>query len=155
MYNVAVSDERYGLSDNARQDRWFPGPSPRVLSMKVSSPNTGRGRGPAGRSRPKGWSTRSSACGKRRFTEREFTDSRASVDDRKPGYPHRNEGMLATVHKRPRSVFTADAEGHTSPVPGAHFAAAVDKSRLSIPHVSKELICRYLTDLKLIGALEQ
>src|SRR3984893_10072054 len=42
-----------------------------------------------------------------------FTDSRASVDDRKPGYPHWNEGMLATVHKRPRSVFTADAEEHT------------------------------------------
>jgi fatty acid CoA ligase FadD9 len=42
-----------------------------------------------------------------------------------------------------------------SPVPGAHFAAAVEKSRLSIPHVSKELICKYLTDLKLIGALEQ
>jgi cytochrome P450 len=43
-----------------------------------------------------------------------FTDSRASVDDRKPGYPHWNEGMLATVHKRPRSVFTADAEEHTT-----------------------------------------
>src|ERR1700730_12562063 len=42
-----------------------------------------------------------------------FTDSRASVDDRKPGSPHWNEGMLATVHKRPRSVFTADAEEHT------------------------------------------
>src|ERR1700744_5151921 len=41
-----------------------------------------------------------------------FADSRASVDDRKPGYPHWNEGMLATVHKRPRSVFTADAEEH-------------------------------------------
>jgi cytochrome P450 len=42
-----------------------------------------------------------------------FTDARASVDDRRPGYPHWNEGMLATVHKRPRSVFTADAEEHT------------------------------------------
>ena len=42
-----------------------------------------------------------------------FTDSRASVDDRKPGYPHWNEGMLATVDKRPRSVFTSDAEEHT------------------------------------------
>src|SRR5215217_812677 len=42
-----------------------------------------------------------------------FTDSRVSVDDRKPGYPHWNEGMLATVHKRPRSVFTSDAEEHT------------------------------------------
>src|SRR6185312_17153179 len=43
-----------------------------------------------------------------------FADGRASVDDRKPGYPHWNEGMLATVHKRPRSVFTADAEEHTT-----------------------------------------
>jgi cytochrome P450 len=42
-----------------------------------------------------------------------FFDARASVDDRKPGYPHWNEGMLATVHKRPRSVFTSDAEEHT------------------------------------------
>lgn len=42
-----------------------------------------------------------------------FTDSRASVDDRLPGYPHWNEGMLATVHARPRSVFTSDAEEHT------------------------------------------
>src|SRR5258708_5661706 len=42
-----------------------------------------------------------------------FTDSRTSVDDRLPGYPHWNEGMVATVHKRPRSVFTSDAEEHT------------------------------------------
>ncbi|OBK15981.1 cytochrome P450 [Mycobacterium asiaticum] len=42
-----------------------------------------------------------------------FTDSRVSVDDRLPGYPHWNEGMLATVHSRPRSVFTSDAEEHT------------------------------------------
>ena len=42
-----------------------------------------------------------------------FTDSRTSVDDRRPGYPHWNEGMLATVHTRPRSVFTSDAEEHT------------------------------------------
>lgn len=42
-----------------------------------------------------------------------FSDARASVDDRLPGYPHWNEGMLATVHKRPRSVFTSDAEEHT------------------------------------------
>ena len=42
-----------------------------------------------------------------------FADGRASVDDRKPGYPHWNEGMLATVHRRPRSVFTSDAEEHT------------------------------------------
>ncbi|OBI81210.1 cytochrome P450 [Mycobacterium asiaticum] len=42
-----------------------------------------------------------------------FTDSRVSVDDRLPGYPHWNEGMLATVHSRPRSVFTSDGEEHT------------------------------------------
>ncbi|HZQ30379.1 MAG TPA: cytochrome P450 [Mycobacterium sp.] len=42
-----------------------------------------------------------------------FSDSRVSVDDRKDGFPHWNEGMLATVHKRPRSVFTSDADEHT------------------------------------------
>ncbi len=42
-----------------------------------------------------------------------FSDSRVSVDDRVPGFPHWNAGMLATVHKRPRSVFTADGEEHT------------------------------------------
>lgn len=42
-----------------------------------------------------------------------FADARASVDDRRPGYPHWNEGMLATVNSRPRSVFTSDAEEHT------------------------------------------
>ncbi len=42
-----------------------------------------------------------------------FADGRASVDDRLPGYPHWNEGMQATVHRRPRSVFTSDAEEHT------------------------------------------
>lgn len=42
-----------------------------------------------------------------------FADSRISVDDRKPGFPHWNEHMLSTVDKRPRSVFTSDAEEHT------------------------------------------
>ena len=42
-----------------------------------------------------------------------FSDSRVSVDDRIPGFPHWNEGMLSTVHKRPRSVFTSDGEEHT------------------------------------------
>jgi len=42
-----------------------------------------------------------------------FCDSRVSVDDRVPGFPHWNAGMLSTVHKRPRSVFTADGEEHT------------------------------------------
>lgn len=42
-----------------------------------------------------------------------FADSRISVDDRNPGFPHWNEHMSATVDKRPRSVFTSDAEEHT------------------------------------------
>jgi cytochrome P450 len=42
-----------------------------------------------------------------------FSDSRVSVDDRVPGFPHWNAGMVATVHKRPRSVFTSDGEEHT------------------------------------------
>jgi len=42
-----------------------------------------------------------------------FADSRVSVDDRKPGFPHWNELMRSTVEKRPRSVFTSDAEEHT------------------------------------------
>ncbi|OMB81606.1 cytochrome [Mycolicibacterium conceptionense] len=42
-----------------------------------------------------------------------FADSRISVDDRIDGFPHWNEHMLSTVDKRPRSVFTSDAEEHT------------------------------------------
>jgi cytochrome P450 len=42
-----------------------------------------------------------------------FADSRVSVDDRLEGFPHWNEHMLSTVNKRPRSVFTSDAEEHT------------------------------------------
>jgi len=42
-----------------------------------------------------------------------YSDSRVSVDDRVPGFPHWNAGMLSTVRKRPRSVFTADGEEHT------------------------------------------
>lgn len=42
-----------------------------------------------------------------------FSDSRVSVDDRIEGFPHWNEHMLSTVDKRPRSVFTSDAEEHT------------------------------------------
>ncbi len=42
-----------------------------------------------------------------------FADSRVSVDDRRTGFPHWNEHMLSTVNKRPRSVFTSDAEEHT------------------------------------------
>jgi fatty acid CoA ligase FadD9 len=42
-----------------------------------------------------------------------------------------------------------------SPVPGQRFGAAIEKCGLSIPQLSKELICKYLADLKLIGALEK
>ncbi len=42
-----------------------------------------------------------------------FSDPRVSVDDRHSNFPHWNEGMLSTVHKRPRSVFTSDGEEHT------------------------------------------
>src|ERR1700757_1511665 len=42
-----------------------------------------------------------------------FSDFRVSVDDRRPGFPHWNEGTLSTVQRRPRSVFTSDAEEHT------------------------------------------
>ena len=42
-----------------------------------------------------------------------FADARVSVDDRIDGFPHWNEHMLSTVNKRPRSVFTSDAEEHT------------------------------------------
>src|SRR6202165_2808767 len=42
-----------------------------------------------------------------------FADARVSVDDRHDGFPHWNEHMLSTVNKRPRSVFTSDAEEHT------------------------------------------
>jgi hypothetical protein len=38
---------------------------------------------------------------------------------------------------------------------GRGFSGGRGESRLSIPHASKELICKYLTDLKLIGALEK
>jgi cytochrome P450 len=42
-----------------------------------------------------------------------FADPRISVDDRISGFPHWNAHMEATVNKRPRSVFTSDAEEHT------------------------------------------
>jgi fatty acid CoA ligase FadD9 len=58
-------------------------------------------------------------------------------------------GLPETQRQQPAEAATG------SPVPGSHFAAAVKKSALHIPQVSKELICKYLTDLKLIGALEK
>jgi cytochrome P450 len=42
-----------------------------------------------------------------------FADSRVSVDDRWPEFPHWNEAMLAMVKTRERSVVTADGEEHT------------------------------------------
>ncbi|MGV0837756.1 cytochrome P450 [Mycolicibacterium thermoresistibile] len=42
-----------------------------------------------------------------------FSDTRVSVDDRRSGFPHWNEMMRSTIYKRPRSVFTTDAEEHT------------------------------------------
>jgi fatty acid CoA ligase FadD9 len=53
------------------------------------------------------------------------------------------------IYRRPAETIAG------SPVPGSRFSAAVQKSGRSIPGVSKELICKYLTDLKLIGALEK
>ncbi len=65
-------------------------------------------------------------------------------------------------HQRRRSVlavmdiYRQPAEAVAgSPVPGKRFASAVEKSGLAIPRLSKELICKYLTDLKLIGVLEK
>ena len=40
-----------------------------------------------------------------------------------------------------------------SPVPGAHFQAAVERAGHEIPHVTVELINNYLTDMKLAGLL--
>ncbi|WP_433761326.1 cytochrome P450 [Nocardia sp. CA-135398] len=41
-----------------------------------------------------------------------FYDPRVSVDDRRPGFPHWNEGMKAMSHSRPASVFNRDLEEH-------------------------------------------
>jgi fatty acid CoA ligase FadD9 len=40
-----------------------------------------------------------------------------------------------------------------SPVPGAHFQAAVERTGREIPHVTAELINKYLADMKLAGLL--
>ncbi|MGW6421456.1 cytochrome P450 [Nocardia sp. NPDC055053] len=41
-----------------------------------------------------------------------MSDPRVSVDDHRPGFPHWNEGMLAIVDSRPKSVFTTDGAEH-------------------------------------------
>jgi NAD(P)-dependent dehydrogenase (short-subunit alcohol dehydrogenase family) len=63
----------------------------------------------------------------------------------------RHHSVLAVmdIYRRPAGTSAG------APVPGGRFSAAVQKSGLSIPGVSKGLICKYLTDLKLIGALEK
>jgi fatty acid CoA ligase FadD9 len=63
----------------------------------------------------------------------------------------RQRSVLAVmdIYRRPAETIAG------SPVPGGRFAAAVEKSGRSIPQLSKELICKYLTDLKLIGALKK
>jgi len=63
--------------------------------------------------------------------------------------------VLHTLLRRIPTLRLAAVTGAGSPVQGVRFAAAVDKSRLSILHASKELICKNKMDLKLIGALEQ
>ena len=62
---------------------------------------------------------------------------------------HHSVLRVMDIYRRPAETVAG------SPVPGGRFSAAVEKSGLSIPGLSKELICKYLTDLKLIGALEK
>ena len=66
----------------------------------------------------------------------------------------RQRSVLAVmdIYRQPAEA-TENAAG--SPVPGQRFASALEKSGLAIPRLSKELICKYLTDLKLIGVLEK
>ena len=40
-----------------------------------------------------------------------------------------------------------------SPVPGAHFHAAVAQTGSEIPHITVELINKYVSDMKLAGLL--
>ena len=40
-----------------------------------------------------------------------------------------------------------------SPVPGARFQAAVERSGRAIPHLSEQLIEKYLVDLERLGVL--
>ena len=53
------------------------------------------------------------------------------------------------IYRRPAETVAG------SPVPGERFAAAVERSGHSIPRLSQQLICKYLADLRLIGALEE
>jgi fatty acid CoA ligase FadD9 len=42
-----------------------------------------------------------------------------------------------------------------SPVPGEHFQSAVQGSGRAIPHLSRELIEKYLADLEQLGVLSR
>ena len=53
------------------------------------------------------------------------------------------------IYRRPAETVAG------SPVSGERFATAVEQSGHSIPRLSRELICKYLADLRLIGALEE
>jgi len=81
----------------------------------------------------------------------QFSDARPdeSVAEsvRRPGLRIAEVLAVMDIYRQPAEAVAG------SPVPGGQFAAAVEKSGLSIPRVSRELICKYLTDLKLIGVL--
>jgi fatty acid CoA ligase FadD9 len=62
---------------------------------------------------------------------------------------HHSVLRVMDIYRRPAETIAG------SSVPGGRFSTAVKKSGLSIPGLSKELVYKYLTDLKLIGALEK
>src|SRR5262249_2000591 len=61
----------------------------------------------------------------------------------------KQESVLAVldVYRQPAPALPG------SPVPGAHFQAAVERAGHEIPHVTVELINKYLADMKLAGLL--
>lgn len=80
-----------------------------------------------------------------------MADPRVSVDDRRPGFPHWNEGMLSTVNTRPRSVFTSDGEEHTRfrrMMTKPFTFKRVDALRPSIQQMTEEHIDRMLAGPK-------
>ena len=61
----------------------------------------------------------------------------------------RSESVLAVldIYRQPAQAVAG------SLVPGKHFQAAVDRLGRRIPHVTPELITKYLSDMKLVGLL--
>jgi fatty acid CoA ligase FadD9 len=61
----------------------------------------------------------------------------------------KQESVLAVldVYRQPAAVLAG------SPVPGVHFQTAVERAGHEIPHVTVELIGKYLADMKLAGLL--